>query len=179
MKLLTSLLLGGSLLFSGVPAQSSTVDEHQKLWNSLEDAGINIVLNDVDFCDGNVDGAYIPILKTIIVCQDRASSISSRQVDWTHNDLDTLRHEAHHVVQDCIDGRLGDDYSRPLFGTKQELNAFVSDILTDEQVGYIIKGYREQGASNDTIIMELEAFAVAEAVSPDTIADAVSRSCNV
>ena len=29
-------------------------------------------------------------------------------VQWTENDLDTLRHEAMHVLQDCSAGRVGD-----------------------------------------------------------------------
>ncbi len=180
MKLLTSLLIGSSLLLSSAPSKASNVGDHANLWNTLERAGINIVLNDVDFCgDGDVDGAYIPTLKTLVVCQDNASPISSRQVVWTHNDLDTLRHEAHHVVQDCINRELGDNYSSPLFDTRETLTDFVDDILTEEQIGSIIKGYREQGASNEVIIMEVEAFAVAEGVSPDTIANAITDICNV
>lgn len=181
MKFLSSILLGTSLLLSGSPSRATTtVDDHISLWNSLERAGINIVINDVDFCgDGRVDGAYIPRLKTLVICQDNASPISSRQVDWTENDLDTLRHEAHHVVQDCLRGRIGDGLSGPLFNTRETLSEFVDDILTDQQIDWIIRNYREQGADNDVIIMEVEAFAVAEGVSPETIADGIDKSCNI
>ena len=180
MKFLTSLLLGGSLLLSSAPVRASTVDEHINLWDSLEQAGVNIVLNDVEFCgETGVAGAYISSMKTLVVCQDNASPLSSRQVYWTQNDLDTLRHEAHHVVQDCIVGGLGDGDAGPLFDTKDKLIDFVDDILTAEQVDSIISNYREKGASNGVIIMEVEAFAVAAGVSPDKIAEAITEVCNV
>ena len=179
MKFFTSFLLGSSLLLSSAPARAATVDDHVRLWDSLERAGVNIVLNDVDFCgDERADGAYIPLAKTLIVCQDNASPISSRQVDWTSNDLDTLRHEAHHVVQDCLLGGLGDGESGPLFDTRESLKSFVENILSEEQIDWIITNYREKGADREVIIMEIEAFAVASGVSPDSIADAIIKSCN-
>ena len=180
MKLLTSLLLGSSLLLSSAPVRASTVDDHVGLWDSLERAGINIILNDLDFCGKtDVAGAYISSLKVILVCQDNANPLSSRQVQWTANDLDTLRHEAHHVVQDCTDGRVGDDIAKPLFASEEELTEFVESVLTEEQITSIVSNYRERGADDDVIVMEVEAFAVARQVSPDTIAGAIDDLCNV
>tara|TARA_A100001201_G_scaffold32305_3_gene34814 strand:- start:12353 stop:12883 length:531 start_codon:yes stop_codon:yes gene_type:complete len=176
MKFLTSFLLGSSLFLTSAP---KIVDDHAKLWDSLERAGVNIVLNDVDFCgDDLADGAYIPVIKALVVCQDNASPLSSRQVDWTSNDLDTLRHESHHVVQDCLLGELGDGESEPLFNTRESLKSFVDNILSEEQIDRIVTNYRELGFDREVIIMEIEAFAVASGVSPDKIADAINKFCN-
>ena len=41
---------------------------------------------------------------SIMICQDDRIETSDQEVEWTENDYDTLRHEAHHVVQDCMKG---------------------------------------------------------------------------
>ena len=164
----------------GPSAVATTIEEHQRLIDSLESVGIEVVLNDVAFCgEEPVDGAYFPINSVLVVCQDYSSSISSKEVEWTPNDLDTLRHEAHHVVQDCLKGVLGDRESSLLFDEKGEFNSFVINALTDKQIENIIESYRERGADDETIVMELEAFAVARSVSPDTIADAMDNLCRI
>ena len=141
---LSSLLLGGSLLF-GPSAVATTIEEHQRLIDSLESVGIEVVLNDVAFCgEEPVDGAYFPINSVLVVCQDYSSSISSKEVEWTPNDLDTLRHETHHVVQDCRKGVLGDRESSLLFDEKGEFN-LRHHCIDDKQIENIIESYRERG----------------------------------
>ena len=97
----------------------------------------------------------------------------------TPNDLDTLRHEAHHVIQDCLKGGIGDRESDLFFDEREEFVEFVSNALTDYQIEKIIEGYRERGADEDTIIKEVEAFAVASSIGPETIAGAVDNLCRV
>lgn len=173
-----SVLLGGSLLFLSSPAKAST-DGHEELWDSLQDVGITIVVNNSDHCDGDYNGAYLPLKRTLIVCQDNASSLTTSQVAWTNNDLDTLRHEAHHVLQDCMRGELGDGYARPFFDDFDEYTDFVEESLNERQIEMIIKSYRENGATDELIFLELEAFAVAKDISPELIAEAIDGLCRV
>ena len=176
---LSSVLLGGSLLF-GPSAVANTIEDHQVLIDSLENVGVEVVLNDLEFCgDEPIDGAYFPTYSTLLVCQDSVNPISTKEVEWTANDLDTLRHEAHHVIQDCLKGDIGDRESDLLFDEREEFVEFVSNALTDDQIEKIIEGYRERGADEETIIKEVEAFAVASSIGPETIAGAVDNLCRV
>ena len=49
--------------------------------------------------------------------------------------------------------------------------------LTDDEIDWVIKTYATQGASEEIIVQELEAFAAAKSVSAATIADAVENVC--
>ena len=100
-----------------------------------------------------------------------------RQVAWTDNDLDTLRHEAQHVIQDCMVGGLGDMRSDTYF-THDELVEFLAkSSLTQDNIENIIQTYAADGASEEVIIMELEAFSVAADVDAASIAGAVRKFC--
>ena len=72
------------------------------------------MINHPEDCNGRIDGVYDSIRGYITICQDQGTK-AFKMVGWTDNDLDTLRHEAQHVVQDCIGNRLGDGYLSPLF----------------------------------------------------------------
>ena len=82
-------------------AQASEVlDQHTDLWNDLESVGVTIYVNDPEACKhSGFDGRYISSMRRLDICQDDYAPYT--QTQWTANDLDTLRHEAHHVLQDC------------------------------------------------------------------------------
>ena len=173
---LVSSVLGLSLLF--VPEVKALDDPtHKELWDSLERAGVGILLNDTSLCEGGISGMYSPAHRVLVVCQDDRLPLTTKEVEWSDNDFDTLRHEAHHVLQDCLDG-FNNDTIVPLF-RDDKLKEFVTNALTEKQIGIIIKLYKEQGADNDVIKTELEAFAVAASVSADTIAHSIDKTCQV
>ena len=175
-KLATAALSVSLFCLPSVRAEDNP-DDHWVLWDSLESRGVKVLLNDTDLCDGEAAGLYSPHHNVLVVCQDHRSSMSSKEVDWTDNDFDTLRHEAHHVLQDCLDG-LDNDTSVLLFGGRK-VKEFVRNSLTQKQIKSIIETYKEIGASDEVIMMELEAFAVAETVSALTIADGIDELCRV
>ena len=177
---LASIVIGGTLVLTGSPARSDqTIEDHKVLWKSLNSVGVTTLLNEPTVCDRGSDGLYYSRATTLVVCQDNASKTSSEEVGWTDNDLDTFRHEAHHVLQDCLAGTLGDSETKLLFDTEESFEDFVSARLTRAQIISIINNYRIQGAPEDVIIKEIEAFAVARSVSPLVIADAIDNSCLV
>ncbi len=177
---LASVLIGSSLVLLSSPVRANTVwDEHVKLWNALDTVGIETVLNDPNYCSEDSDGLYYSRGRTLIVCQDNASTLSSKEVDWTSNDLDTLRHEAHHVIQDCLAGDIGDSELGNYFSDSSDYENFISGSLTLEQAQRIVESYREVGAPDDIILKELEAFAVAKTVSASSIADVLLKVCSV
>ena len=174
---LASTVLGLSLLFVPEVKATGNHEDHRVLWDSLERAGVSILLNDTNLCDNGASGMYSPAHKILVVCQDDRLPLTSREVEWTSNDYDTLRHEAHHVLQDCLDG-INNSTIVPLF-RDDNLKEFVTNALTQRQIKSIIDTYREAGGDDDVIRTELEAFAVASSVTPGTIAQGIDKNCRI
>jgi hypothetical protein len=171
--LIASIVLGVATI-SPVQAQG-THEEHERLWETIQSIGITTVLNEPTQCSRNISGAYGSRAGLLIICQDNAKTPYS-QVSWTQNDYDTLRHEAHHIVQDCADNTLGDSNLIPIFN-ENELEEFVSRTLSDEAVNKIIREYRSHGVGDEVLIAEIEAFAVARSVGAGAIADKIIEFC--
>lgn len=161
----------------------NTKEDHNDLWKALEDAGVPIHVNDPTACDGKWGGGFYAMnpmnnSSIMLICQNHGKGAGlDNQVRWTANDYDTLRHEAHHVIQDCLGGEIADGDLDPLFEDPAKHRRFVVSSLSQDKINWIIKSYGADGASVDTIIIELEAFAVAEDVEASVIADAVRETC--
>ena len=173
---ITSGFIGLSLL--ALPSAKALEENHKELWNALEEVGVELYLNDTEYCaaDEGVSGLYSPRLNVMVICQDERIPISSREVEWTDNDYDTLRHEAHHVVQDCVAG-LENEQMSTYFDDKDTYTEFVKTALTENQFDNIVQTYREGGSSDEMVIQEVEAFAVANSIPPDSIARALLKLC--
>ncbi len=136
-----------------------TLDAHAALLLALKSNGVNVTLNHAE-CEENgteYDGFYLPARRLLAVCQDR-SYAGGPNVEWTANDLDTLRHEAQHFIQDCMtgtnhDGNLSSVYRDPI--------AFALDVIGIRRAESISTRYQEVGADPHTIKLELEAFGMA------------------
>ena len=101
-------------------------------------------------------------------------------VPWTEEDLDTLRHESHHLVQDCRGGNgRGDNVLLPVFRDEKGVFWFAQPILGDEKMERIANMYGNWGAPWSVILLEFEAFAVADAIPASDIALAVEHNCKV
>ena len=170
-----------TLLFSTTPVHATgTIEEHQVLMNSLQAVGVNVYVNPRKCLEHeDLNGAYWPGLRTLMICQDNARIYNGRMIPWTDADLNTLRHEAHHVVQDCNNGGLGDSRSSRLFQNTKQLSNFIGNAMSPEQFMHIVRVYDEAGTSTRDILMETEAFAVAETVSPLTISRKLIEFCGV
>ena len=155
----------------------NTLQDHRELITALESVGVRTRLNDAVLCHGNNSGVYYSHFRLLVVCQDNAVT-SDSATTWTANDLDTLRHEAHHVVQDCALGRLGDTQLTRLFQDPQQYNRFVNAALTPEQINRISQGYGSRGLNKNEVLIEVEAFAAAASVSAETIASKVVQFCS-
>ena len=181
MKFINKLTTGlvGLTLFFSPSVRADSYEEHRSLINSLEKVGVEVVLNHPDLCDPEkgAAGLYSPSHNILIVCQDRRSTFSSKEVPWTANDYDTLRHEAHHVVQDCMDGL--ENRTSENFFPRDELSGFVTNTLTEDEFDNIVEVYGEMGSSDEVILMEVEAFAVAKSIDPASISNAISTLCEV
>lgn len=156
---------------------------HANLWNSLGQVGVYTFLNEPEVCKGSVDGLYTWNDKgesAMVICQDNATSRT--EVLWTANDLDTLRHESWHLVQDCLSDEMSDGKLSILSDDSEYDEALVGSavaILGEERVSSIIEGYRGRGLDNEEILKEIEAFLIADTTHPDIIASRVVNTCGV
>jgi hypothetical protein len=174
-KLLAAFLtLSATLIPTSVKANQ--IEDHKYLIQSIIKVGVPVILNTRAHCnDPKYDGSYSSGL--MFICQDNARLMNGKSVQWTANDLDTLRHEAHHLVQDCAVGGIADKKYSLLFTEKQEYARFVIGALGEEKAQLIWNAYKKDGYSDIDILMELEAFAVAETVDARTIANKVLEFC--
>ncbi len=164
MKKLLPLAAAVATVLTVAPAQASTMSAHERLVGTLKDKGITIVLNPPECKLASYAGYYRSASGRMVVCQTHGVDGSYKQTGWTANDLDTLRHEAHHVAQDCIAGRIADNslgtiYVKPF--------AFARQFFGTYQINNIVSVYKDRGASDHMTVLEVEAFAVAEMNNPD------------
>lgn len=158
------------MMFSS-PAKANTIDDHNRLLRAAGAAGVNVKINPSDCDEGQYYGWYSAADRELVICQENKIQGSSQQVSWTDEDLDTVRHETHHLVQDCRDyslnGRLHAVYDDPV--------GLAAEWLTKRKGLWVIDSYGEKGSH--IVTMELEAFAVAAMNDPAEQVRDVRRFC--
>jgi hypothetical protein len=172
---LVSALATVSLTASSAHAQN-TFDDHEQLFNTLQDVGVTVAINSELHCVGDKDGVYYPYASLLVICQDNMVTYG-KQEPWTDNDFDTLRHEAHHVVQDCAANSLGDGILSTLFPEDELIEFFKSSNVTTEQLKDLYATLQEQGMSDLKIQQEMEAYVVAYDVSASSISNKIREFC--
>ena len=182
-KLATSALTGlaalgfaSSAFAQGPKIQEGSIAAHAALISAIQRAGVNVIIND-PYCDESwtgVMGFYAGKERALVVCQDNRVDGDPTPVEWTENDLDTLRHEAQHFIQDCMIGTNHDHRLYPVYRTPIE---YAQSVLGDEALREIASVYRGNGASDETVILEFEAFAVAATNKPLEQAQDVRNYC--
>ena len=171
-KTLTTLLFSLVSMSSPALAQSSH-SAHVTLSKEIQKVGIDVYVNH-KICDSTTSfGMYVPNHSSVVICQQNRVKGSRDTVEWTEEDYDTLRHEVHHVVQDCVDksmdGILASVYKKPLkFGVA---------VLGSEMAMNVAQLYEEQGATPHIQVMEVEAFAVAAQNNPTEQVRDIKRYC--
>jgi len=134
--------------------------------------GVTIKINPADcFKQDDSYGWYWNIKNEIVVCQENATR-PGVETRWTAEDLDTLRHEVHHLVQDCRDGSLRGD----LNAVYKEPVEMAVDYLGKSYAREIATLYADQG--EHIVVMELEAFTVAAMNDPQEQIRDIKTFCN-
>jgi len=165
-----------SIIAAPAAEARGTFDEHRQLGNAVKSTGVSLQYNPIS-CGEKIDamGWYWSTRSELVICQEnhQASDGYWNEVQWTEEDLDTLRHEAQHLIQDCMDGsrngRLGAVYTDPV--------ALAKGILSQQAAQQIIESYANDGASEHVIIMELEAFSVATMNNPAEQIRDINKFC--
>ncbi len=133
-----------------------SAEAHEALVNEIRRYGVSIEVNPKD-CPEKVSGFYAGAQRRLVICQDNGVA-GGPAVAWTANDLDTLRHEAQHFIQDC---RVGGNHDHSLIPVYRSPTKLAQETLGFEGVQEITTTYRAQGADDLTLLLEYEAFAVA------------------
>ena len=94
------------------------------------------------------------------------------------NNLDTLRHEAQHLVQDCIeDGKANYNFDGRATIFPDPVAAALDSGLNEREIDRIWMTYSGMGLDDKDILMEVEAFAVAHGVPAEMIAQQIRKQC--
>ena len=165
--------------FASVTQANGVVHEggpeaHRLLVKAIQRNGVKITINSEE-CVNGLMGFYSGKKRELGICQDNGV-VNGPPVDWTQNDLDTLRHEAQHMIQDCVVGTNHDHQLSPVYNSPSSL-AQVK--LGAERVAKITQVYRDKGASDLVLLLEYEAFAVAYMNVPLDQAKDIKIHCGV
>ena len=173
---LTSVSLLASLV---APASAASIHgDHVALANAVASAGVDLYVNP-RYCheqdgDGKFYGFYAGARQVMVICPENAG-LGDRDTTWTEEDYDTLRHEAQHLIQDCLDGSL-DAELVPLL---DDPVTHAREILGENALNSILRRYSASGSGYDEIILEFEAFAIAEQNLPLVQANLIKEVCPV
>jgi len=152
-----------------VEAKTGNHEDHQSLFTALERVGVRIKLN--DGCSKEFMGYYNYVANEMLICQENRGTFDESQVSWTEEDYDTLRHEAQHVIQDCVaDGISSNEMTLMM---PEHLDS-IRDSLGDRAVN-IAQVYEDRGPR--AIQLEYEAFAVASNINARDIGETVISYC--
>ena len=184
---LTALLIGSSFTASAVASptynEAETIDEHISLLNTIKDMGINVQINNPIVCkeEPGTMGMWDGENKAFWLCQevlrDAKTPIWNGAVYLaTDEDLDTIRHEAHHIIQDCQDGDINGRLHP--YMDDDSLRDFLA-YYPDDNEEQIAKLYRDFGAPEHIVKIEIEAWAVAEMIPVEMIKEALISECEV
>jgi hypothetical protein len=178
-KLFLSFLTASTILIPGV-VKANEFEEHNKLWKTLQDVGVITVINHLTHCNDikKKDGIYYPYAGLLVICQDKMIPGSNKQFAWTENDYNTLRHEAHHVIQDCASGYIADGKTTTMFN-EEELAKFLSlsPSYDEERLAQLRSRLKARGLHEDTILEELEAYVVSEDITAPSITRKLRQFC--
>ena len=152
-------------------AEAKNLDAaHVNLARVAAKTGVEIKVNPAACFKGDTFGWYWAAKNELVICQEKREKIGV-ETYWTAEDLDTLRHEVQHLIQDCRDGRrdghLDAVYNKPI--------ALAEAVLGSDRIMSILEVYSD--ASNHIKVMELEAFSVAAMNDPADQAKDVATYC--
>ena len=151
------------------PVSAGVFEDHTELARAVASTGTDLLINVAACQTKDAHGWYHAARGEMVICQENATG--SEMVAWTAEDLDTLRHEAHHLVQDCMDNVLDGDLET-VYVEPAEL---IGTVLTKQQVLNILDWYEE--ATKTRQLMELEAFSVAMMNDPLEQVSDIQRYC--
>ena len=164
---LRNLLVGltSAVLLFPSPSLARVEESTADLLRVLADNGIAVSINDPDSCTGEFHGAYrwAGFKRWMVLCPGE---------DVDADDHDTVRHEAVHAIQHCVNVARGQtNYNIPIADPEKVLET-AKELLPPSIIGAIGANYDE-----DQWLVELEAALLAREMSGQEIAEMFVRTC--
>lgn len=164
------------LLSLAVSSPALADQNHLNLLERASNTGLNVFVND-PYCDQTgADGMFSSNDKghALLICQDNKIPGSTTIQEWTANDLDTIRHEMVHVVQNCASGSILDSNSNPLY---EDYVALVDEFGPSAAL-QVWSTYMSNGVRNsNTLRLEIEAFYIAREFTAQQVASLYEEFC--
>lgn len=173
MAKLVSVLLAIILAGVVIPAPAyaeyihpDVAEAHNLLVDALVRRGISLYV-DSPACQSSpgLEGYYSGSQRALVLCNDGS-------LRMTEDNLNTLRHEATHFIQDCADGAI-DNTLRTVLKQGQARELLSTAGLDADLIREV---YSVMGQANH-VPLEEEAFAVAATMNPGTIVAAMNIFC--
>ena len=164
MKLLKNLAIAAITAVTTIaPALARVEDGTSDLLKTLSDNGIHITFNSPN-CDGTHYGVYrfVGLKREMHLCPGNS-------VDAV--DHSTVRHEAWHAVQHCVNSARGTAVNSPI-GDIPELVELVNEHLSSDTVDYVKATYPEEHWA-----IELEANLAEETMTATDITELFLTAC--
>ena len=165
MKLLNTLALGAlTTVLTAAPSFARIEASTKDLLQTLNANGINVVIDNPEACDGSFHGAYrwSGMKRWMILCPGD---------EVTASDHDTVRHEAVHAIQHCMNVARGTDFNTPI-AKPDKVWEMAKSLLPPSIIGAIGSNYDE-----DEWLVELEAALLAREMSGEEIAELFVNAC--
>ena len=163
MKLFRNLTVAAITAIATISPAFARVEEGTgDLLKALAANGIHVTIN--ERCDGSVHGSYhfAGMKREMHLCPGETIDA----ID--HN---TVRHEALHAVQHCVNVARGTDINTPVM-SYEELRDLVNRYLSVDTVNFIKSSYPQ-----DQWLVEFEANVMAEIATADDILEYFNEAC--
>ena len=166
--LLAAVLSGGLAPLSAHAITPEVAEAHNLLTDSLVRRGITLYA-DAPACQTypELEGYYNGSERALVLCNDGS-------LKMTEENLDTLRHETVHFIQDCADGTIDNTLRTVLQPGKAEELLEAAGLSAQ----HIEQAYVDLGKASH-VPLEKEAFAVAATMDAGTINTALNIFCPV
>ena len=146
-------------------------ENHGLLVSAITNQGVKFIVNPPRCWENeNEFGWFWMFGKELVICQEEKTYPGS-VVSFSPEDLDTIRHEAQHMIQECMDGK----WNSKLHPVYRDPIALGTHILGYKGVERVHEVY--SNLPYDFQVLEVEAFAVAAMNDPIDQAKDLLRHC--
>ena len=165
MKFIKSLAIGvAAALSTALPGMAKVDNGTSSLIKALQESGIQVVVNPQQ-CDGSIHGSYrmVSLKRTMILCPGQS-------VDAV--DHATVRHEAAHAIQHCVNHRRGTSIYTPVVSVNA-LATHVNEGVPSDVIDFIKANYPQKHW-----LVEFEAAYIERNISAAQVEKLVRTACN-
>ena len=165
-RIIKSLLaVTAGLAMSVAPAHARIESNTDELLNLMSETGIRVTINDPEHCTPGFYGTYQHrgMQRQLNLCPgDSVEAID-------HN---TVRHEAWHAIQHCVNSARGTDLHSPVQTDINVLAEAVNENLSKDTVDFIKANYTEQ-----ELLLEFEAWVIAKVGTATELIEIYNEVC--